>query len=280
MPSYPYESDCLEEHLARAKADAPIAHFRLRPIDKLTNGVHGGRIYFITGGPGTGKTTLVEQLADELAEQGVVCVFYTLELAAHRLVAKSLARMSGGTLALADIADPAHESCVGRAAEAYLDKVAGNIVFVDKPIPMIELGNLIGEIKRERNAQVVLFVDYIQIMPNSQALLEERLQIKAAANDLRTLANTYDIPVLAISSVARGFYDKIPPLDKLGGSQALEYGSDLVLCLAVEGDSTERAANASLPTRPIIAQTIKSRYAQLDTARLVFDTAHATFLEG
>lgn len=279
MPSARFESELLEEHLARAMADEPVAHFDLRPIDKLTGGVHGGRVYFLTGGPGTGKTTLLVQLADELARKGVVVVFYSLELAAHRLVAKSLARLSGGSLSLADIASPASTSKINAAAEKYRESVADNLVFIDHPMSAVNLRRLIGEIKHDRNSAVALFVDYVQIMPNDTGIIEERLQIKAATNDLRSIANTYDCPVLAISSVARGNYDRIPALDKLGGSQSLEYSSDVVLCLAVEGDANDGAGNASIDARSIVAETIKCRYSGMGSTTLLFDTAHATFLE-
>lgn len=273
-----YESELLDEHLMRAMGDAPLAHFRLEPIDELTGGVHGGRVYFITGGPGAGKTTLLGQLADELAAQGIVCVFYTLELAAHRIVAKSIARM--GDLPLADISNPGRRADVVNAANAYHHLIASSMVYIDKPVSVIDLGSLIGKIKHGRNADAALLVDYVQVMPTSTALAEERLQIKEAVSDLRRIANTYDVPVIAISSVARGNYEKVPPLDKLGGSQALEYGADVVLCLTVDGDSShEVATNATLPVRPIAATTIKSRYGQTGRTRLTFNAPCATFIE-
>lgn len=279
MPSTRFESELLEEHLARAMADEPIAHFDLKPIDELTGGVHGGRVYFLTGGPGTGKTTLLVQLADELARKGVVAIFYSLELAAHRLVAKSLARLSEDNLSLTDITDPACADKVRAAASVYRDLIADNLIIIDSQIKAVDLGHLIGEIKHKRNTAVALFVDYIQILPNDTGVIEERLQIKAATNDLRTIANSYDCPIFAISSVARGNYDKIPPLDKLGGSQFLEYSSDLVLCLAVEDASVDKKGNTSLEVRTLAAETIKSRYSGMGSTTLLFDTTHATFRE-
>lgn len=78
-----FEHELLDKHFQRLADDNAQGHFRLRAIDNLLQGIHPGRLTFISGEPATGKTTLLGQLADEAAAEGFICVFNTLEVAIH-----------------------------------------------------------------------------------------------------------------------------------------------------------------------------------------------------
>ena len=68
-------------------------------------------------------------------------------------------------------------------------------------------------------------------------------------------------------------------LDCLGGSSAVEYSSDCVAFLSVEGKGEERRRNMQLAERPLVLTILKNRYGTCGEMRLAFDTEHASFEE-
>ena len=277
-----FEKDLLEAHLERIRQDRPFGHFRLEAVDSLIGGLRRGRLVILSAEPATGKTTLIGQLADEAASKGFVSVIATQEISPYQWLAKSLARISKGTLRVSDIADESRSADVAKAAETYRLTMAPSIVFLEQPMTAIELSAAIAKLQTMTAREIILFYDYLQIMPSAcdSSIMDERLAVKEAVSGLRRIANVYDIPVFAISSINRTNYGKAnPDLGALGGTAAIEYSADCVLHLSVEGKGDERLANMELPVRPLILTTLKNRYAAKGTAKLSFDTAHATFIE-
>lgn len=277
-----YEDKLLGAHLARAMNEKPIGHFALRPFDELVGGILGGRLAILCAEPGMSKTTLFGQLADEAAIAGFMNVVNTVEIPAYQWVAKSISRLSCGELSIADIADPEKADLVNQVSELYSTSIAPNMVFLENPLPPVDLGAIIARIQSEREQPVILWHDYLQIMPPSseQLAVDERLVVKESMAGLRRIANAHDIPVYAVSSINRNSYSKgNPDLGALGGSSAVEYGADTVVYMTVEGKREQRAANMELPVRPLKLTTLKNRYGANGTARLAFDCAHATFRE-
>ena len=100
-----FESDKLDEHLSALEGDQPVAHFGLKALNDVLGGVYPGLNYAIGTAPGKGKTTLALQEADKLADDGHPVVYVSAELPAHKLLEKSLTRLSGTELALSEVAD-------------------------------------------------------------------------------------------------------------------------------------------------------------------------------
>lgn len=249
-----FEDALFGRHLEKALDDEPIAHFSLKAFDELVGGVRP-RMTIIAGEPGTGKTSLLLQLADDIARQGMPALFVSLEIAPPQLIAKSLARMSGGELSVADIsratqqageADARRES-LSRAIRHYQQLIAPHIAF----------------------ATATDAVD-----------ADERLAIKGIVGSLRHAANSHEVPLFAISSVNRTSYDKpATGLSCLGGSSAVEYCSDSVAFLGIDGKGVERRTNMSRPIRPLKLTMLKNRYGTCDETTLLYDAEHATFAE-
>ena len=109
---------------------------------------------------------------------------------------------------------------------------------------------------------------------------DERLAIRDTMLGLRSIANTYDAHVVGISTVNRTSYGKSSvDLSALGGCSFIEYSADVCLHLSVDGRGEEQAANLASPMRPVTITALKNRHGQTGSVPLVFDTAHATFIE-
>lgn len=276
-----FESAMLDEHLRKALSDRPIAHLCLNGVDALVGGVRP-LLVIICGEPGAGKTTLAHQLADGLTRDGRPVLFYSFEIAAPPLVGKSLVRLSGGALSVATLGENAASDLARNAAERYRSEIAPRIAIIERPSDPVEIGALVGVCERETGMKPAVFVDYVQLLPSQadQTLADERLAIKASVAGLRRIVNSHEVPAFAISSINRTSYGKaVAGLDSLGGSSAVEYASDQIVYLAVDGKGEERRENLAKPQRPVTATLLKNRYGATGSVRLVFDAEHACFRE-
>lgn len=270
--------------LRRLVEDKPIAHLSIRSLDDLIGGVKKGRLILIPGEPGAGKTTLTNQITDDLAAQGVPVLYFSYEIDPAQLIAKSLVRLGGGSFTVADIAgcdsQPAIQTALESAVARYKEYADNIYYYANTSTTVMDISIEIGRYEREHGVSPVVFVDYIQAVPPSDGVKtsDERLQIKSVMADLRNCATKHDVAIIAVSSVGREHYDKqTTGLKCLGGSSALEYGSDTVVLLALEGKGEQRIANLSSAKRPVVVSTLKNRYGALGSARLIFDPARALF---
>lgn len=284
-----FESDKLAEHVRALQGDQPVATFGLKALNDILGGVHPGLNYAIGTGPGKGKTTLALQEADKLAADGHPVVYVSAELPSHKLVEKSLARLSGNELALSEVSDASAEKHPKHAAfEAalgeYRDRIAPNLCIVG-PLNTIELSNLIGLAAHERGEAPIVFVDYLQLLAcgatTSEQFIDERPAITACVKDLRRISNLYGSPVIALSSTTRESYKSgkfaKPNLGMFGGSSTVEYSFDSVLYLADDDGKPDLPFELPASGTPLKLIALKNRYGTLGEARLDFDGAHATF---
>lgn len=286
-----FESDVLDEHVNALQGDRPIALFGLKALNGILGGVYPGQAYAIGAGPGSGKTTLASQEADKLAADGHPVVYVSSELPAHKLLEKSLARLSDNGLALSEVSNaatvdhPKHE-VFEAALNAYRDCIAPNLC-ITGPLNTVELSNLVGLMARERNEAPIVFVDYLQLLAcgvtAGQQFLDERLAITACVKGLREISNLYGSPVIALSSTTRRSYESgkssRPNLGMFGGSSTVEYSFDSVLFLAADDGKPYHAFEPPAVGTPLKLIALKNRYGTLGEARLDFDGAHATFLD-
>lgn len=281
-----FEDALFGKHLEKALDDKPIAHFSLNALDELVGGVRP-RMTIIAGEPGTGKTTLLLQLADDIARQGMPVLFVSLEIAPPQLIAKSLARLSGGELSVADISGTAlqadgmdaRQESLSRAIRRYQQSIAPHVAFATAT-DAVEIGAMVSECEQMRKAKPVVFLDYVQALTDNTADADERLAIKGIVGALRHTVNSFEVPLFAISSVNRSSYDKpATGLSCLGGSSAVEYCSDSVAFLGIDGKGAERRSNMSRSIRPLKLTMLKNRYGTCGEATLMYDAEHATFSE-
>lgn len=284
MTGFVPESSLLDEHLREVREDVPFAHIASIPsLDRLVSGYKSKSLTFLSGAPGTGKTTFAVHMADDLAMQGVPVLFVERELAAAQLVAKSLARLCDGALSVSEISTVNQgEGPIARAIEIYRERVAPCLCINTTVKSPVEIGAAVSDCQKVTGRTPVVFVDYLQILDgdNARAYQDERLAIKDTVLGLRSVANTYGVHVIGISTINRTSYGK-PTVDlsSLGGCSFIEYSADVCIHLTVDGKGKEQAANLASSVRPVTVTALKNRFGQTGSVPLMFDTAHARFLE-
>lgn len=277
FPLY-FENELISYHLNQLRCDAPIDHFSLNGIDRFLDGIHKSRLAIISAGSGLGKTTLAHSLGDEAASKGCVVIYNTLEVPSHLLLAKSLSRMSCGNYKVADVPYRLSEQDMQQLIQEYFEKIAPNMLLIEKPCSAAELDSVVATIKETRKEHIVLIQDYLQIMPygGHKESINERFIVTSSMEGLRQLANKYEATLIVISSIARSGYNKKDPgLAALSSSSFIEYAADTIIHLAKDPENS--ASNGG--TIPMIATAIKNRYGACGEAFLTFDPAYATFYD-
>lgn len=280
MVSLVFEDAVLDEHMRSIVSDRPMAHFHLKALDDILGGIYPGQMVGVGAMPGCGKTSLMVQAADELAQQGQTVIFVSGELPPHKLVTKSLVRLCGGKIRLSDTPraadDPDIAERLDEAAQVYRKTIAPNLC-ITGGCTVADLSRLVAGCISQRDEAPVVFIDYLQLMATSgpDPFADERLAIAAYVKQLRDLANTYLCPIFVISTITRTAYSKKrPDLSAFGGSAVIEYSLDAALFLSVDDD------DAPAERTPVTLTALKNRYGSQGFTSLTFDAPHATFRDG
>ncbi|MBS5735513.1 MAG: hypothetical protein KHW37_02785 [Collinsella intestinalis] len=149
IPQLEFEDAALDKHLGLISMDRPKIVFDFGPANRLLGGIYPCQMTAFGASPGAGKTTLMGQLADGVAASGNPVLFITEELPAHKLVCKSLVRLSKGTLTLGDIpenvaADTTSLAAFEAAVGCYRATIAPNISYASVS-SVADIGRLVGE---------------------------------------------------------------------------------------------------------------------------------------
>ena len=264
----------LKAHMAKPTPQTPTG---FPVIDKaLGDGVDAGGLPpgLITLGaiPSLGKTAIVLQMADNIAEQDERDVLtIALEMSALELTARSVSRLTAATLTRADLMqDPRSllaltargvrlfnarrgmytnqaqaeywremDERLSRALKRYGEKIAPRISIHEpaSPIRASEIRSLVDLYAEIRGKAPVIVLDYIQILAaeNGKEHNTEKANMDEAALKLKHISRDYETPVLCISSFNRMNYAEPVSMESFKESGGIEYSSDVVIGLQLYG---------------------------------------------
>lgn len=237
-------------------------------LDKeLDGGLYPG-LYILGAISSMGKTTLLLQIADNIAESGQDVLYFSLEMAASEIMSKSISRLTY------ELCDP---------KETYNAKTARGITtasrykgYSNKEIQLIndavaayggKIGSSlyiyegVGDIGVEQIKQTVkehieltgrtpfIFIDYLQILAPYDVRASDKQNTDKAVLELKRLSRDYKTAVVGISSFNRDNYTSEVNMAAFKESGAIEYGSDVLLALQPQGmkpgyTKTEQKDNA------------------------------------
>lgn len=264
----------------------PLGHVEHSALDAILGGIRQ-YLCIVPGGPGTGKTTFMHQIADGWAISGHPVIIFEGELGRDAMLSKSLTRISGGKLSYDDMYNSnmsdAKRKLFDEVLAIYAGSIAERMFIVSGEIKNAEMRKVIEEVADKFGEPPLVIVDYAQIvsLPQELRIADERIGLKLVASELRRIVDETHCPLFAISSINRTNYDKqTTGLQAIGGCNMFEYSADLVMSLSIKGDKPEeRNANMLLKRRPIIASITKNRYGSCGVVEFEFNAPAATFTE-
>jgi replicative DNA helicase len=263
------------EALSKGTADVTGTASGFRDIDSITGGFQPGNLVVIAARPAMGKSSLVCNIAENVAlkHQKPVALF-SLEMSemelAHRFIA-SQARISGDRLRKGKVSSkdwPKVVNACNRLEEAplWIDD-SSDLGLLDLRAKARRLHA--QEKGRGHDGLGLIIVDYLQLMRTDDPRANRVEQVSQFSRGLKILARELDVPVIGISQLSRAPEqrpDKRPILSDLRESGAIEQDADLVGFLYRDDYYNSESEE------PGIAELIfaKHRNGPIGTVRLVF----------
>lgn len=274
-----------------ANVDTPYIPTGFKELDRNLDGGLFEGLYVIGAISSLGKTTLALQIADQVANGGRDVLIFSLEMARNELIAKSLSRLTA-QLSI-ERGTPIEKAKTTRGITVYkfwksyseeekslitdAVDVYGNYaerIFIMEGIGDIGVGEIRETVKKHisitGNTPVVV-LDYLQIVAPYNERATDKQNTDKAVLELKRMSRDYKMPVIGISSFNRDNYDAAVSMQAFKESGAIEYSSDVLIGLQLEGTGTNGfnvdEAKKKNP-RTIEAKILKNRNGRTGTTVL------------
>ena len=220
----------------------------------LDGGLYEG-LYIVGAISSLGKTTLVTQIADQVASKGHDVLIFSLEMARSEVMAKSISRhtimevlQTGGDTKNAKTVrgitagvryanyNDTEKELIKNAVTAYSD-YAKHIYITEG------VGDLGAQQIRETvekhvqytgNTPLVI-IDYLQILAPYNERATDKQNTDKAVMELKRISRDFKTPVIGISSFNRDNYNNSVSMQSFKESGAIEYSSDVLIGLQLKG---------------------------------------------
>jgi len=270
--------DRLEE-LHRNKGALRGVRTGFRDLDAMTAGLQRSDLIILAARPAMGKTTLVTNLAYNvatIAKQAVL--FFSLEMGKEQLVDRMLADAAGvdaWNIRTGNLSDQDFEKlsrAMGEMAEApiYIDDTPG--------VTVLDLRTKARRAAHDHPLGLII-IDYLQLMQGSGRNGDNRVQeVSEISRGLKLVARELNVPVIALSQLSRSVENRtpqIPQLADLRESGSIEQDADIVAFIYREAYYNPETEYPNI-TDLIIA---KHRNGPTGKVELYFDAERLKFID-
>ena len=220
----------------------------------LDGGLYEG-LYIVGAISSLGKTTLVTQIADQVASKGQDVLIFSLEMARSEVMAKSISRhtimevlQTGGDTKNAktvrgvtvgkryekysntekDLITNAVQAYSGYAKHIYITEGVGDL-------GVQQIRETVEKHTRYTGNTPLVIVDYLQILAPANERATDKQNTDKAVMELKRISRDFKTPVIGISSFNRDNYNNPVSMQAFKESGAIEYSSDILIGLQLKG---------------------------------------------
>lgn len=261
----------------------------------LNGGLYPG-LYIFGAVSSLGKTTLLLQIADNIAASGRDVLFFSLEQSRFELMSKSVSRETflycrkkrisvlnaKNNIQISDGSrwaefDEMGQYVVSGAFESY-EKYASNLFIVEGQgnISVSDISDFLRKylsFGKKRCHSPVIIVDYLQILRPYSDRISDKQAVDRNITALKQLSRDHDIPLLAVSSLNRSSYSRDVSMEAFKESGSIEYGADVLIGLQFEGagdNNFDIGAARSRSPRHIELCILKNRNGSIPPRPIMF----------
>jgi len=258
----------------RNGSDTRILTTGFKSLDKALGGLEPGAVYLIAGRPGTGKSSLANQLAMNVAIQGHLSLVFNLEMKPQAIARRLLSTHAAVDSKLIKYGqtDGSQTRRVVHAA-AELSKL--RLEFPDIVDVTIEQIRRTAR-SRLRDGLRLVVIDYIQLVGSSEHHEMREQTVAAVSRGTKMMALELDIPVIALAQLNRDSEKRVgqrPNMSDLRESGSLEQDAD-VICLLYRDDYCNPASKEPGTADVIVA---KQRDGDTGIVKMEFDKQFTRF---
>ena len=225
------------------------------PIDVALSGGLQNELYILAAESSTGKSALMMAIAQNLAQNGINVLYFSLEMSPAEFIARGTSLISfehylkdknSKKFTFKDILTYEYDHITNQFTrlpyssyesyvQEYFDRYESNLYIISGGLEGFsakDVANIAAVFKNSSQNPVVVFVDYMQLL---HADRDDRSQVdrKTRADEnvrvLKSLSSQYEMPVFAASSISRKSYDKKITLDSLKESGDIEYTGGVII---------------------------------------------------
>lgn len=220
----------------------------------LDGGLYEG-LYIVGAISSLGKTTLITQIADQIAQVGQDVLIFSLEMARAEIMAKSISRhtlqqvlRSGSEINNAKTARGITTGKrYGNYSKAELELIKGAILAYSQYAKHIYISEGIGDIGAEQIRESVrqhtfftgdtpvVIIDYLQILAPYSERATDKQNTDKVVMELKRISRDFKTPIIGISSFNRANYSVAVTMESFKESGAIEYSSDVLIGLQLKG---------------------------------------------
>ena len=185
----------------------PIALNMLPNMEsKLNGGLVGGRLYVLGGIPSSGKTVLVNNIADNICINNHPVIFFSYDDGRIELRYRTFSRFSGSDIEQFNQRqlDPCDLEAICK--NRPLGRINANKYVVQEMIKVDDWHHILDKIKDRHGKAPVIIADYLRKLKLKNGSGDERLRVDGLLSTLTDLAKKYNTPVMVISELARDSY--------------------------------------------------------------------------
>ena len=247
-------------------------------FDHMTSGLQPGNFIIIAARPSMGKTTLVLNMAQNIAiDQERPVAIFSLEMPAQDIVMRMLSaesRIDFGRLRTGNFSEdywrPLTEAA-SRLSEAPI------LINDNRGLTVQSLRAEGRRLKGEHGDLALIIVDYLQLLRGTGRYNQREQEISEISRSLKVLAWELNVPIVACSQLSREVErrpDKQPQLSDLRESGAIEQDADIVAFLYREDYYEEEDAGERVEANLMIK---KQRNGPTGTVVLYFTKKQMRF---
>lgn len=224
-------------------------------LDKCLDGGFYEGLYIVGAISSLGKTTLVTQIADQVASKGHDVLIFSLEMARAEIMAKSISRhtvmevlQTGGEMKNAktvrgitagnryekyneterELIKNAVQTYSGYAKHIYITEGVGDL-------GVNQIRATVEKHTRYTGNTPLVIVDYLQILAPANERATDKQNTDKAVMELKRISRDFKTPVIGISSFNRDNYNNAVSMQAFKESGAIEYSSDILIGLQLKG---------------------------------------------
>ena len=247
-------------------------------FDHYTSGLQPGNLIIIAARPSMGKTTLVLNMAQNIAiEQKRPVAIFSLEMPAQDVVMRMLAAESYidfGRLRTGNFSED-----YWRQLKEATDRLSEAPILINdnRGLTVQSLRAEGRRLKGEHKQLALIIVDYLQLLRGAGRYQSREQEISEISRALKILAWELNVPIIACSQLSREVErrpNKQPQLSDLRESGAIEQDADLVAFLYREDYYEEEEAGDRVEAHLLIK---KQRNGPTGTVVLYFTKKQMRF---
>lgn len=235
--------------------DTPYIPTGFKKLDSVLDGGLYEGLYIVGAISSLGKTTIITQIADQIAQAGTDVLIFSLEMARAEIMAKSISRhtlqsvlATGGDIRNAKTA---RGITTGKRyidySQTERDLINSSIMEYSKYVQNIYISEGVGDIGAEQIRETVqkhilftgktpvVIIDYLQILAPYSERATDKQNTDKAVMELKRISRDYKTPVIGISSFNRANYKEAVTMEAFKESGAIEYSSDILIGLQLKG---------------------------------------------